>query len=183
MFEEVNDQEKLIIFNNIWTKCWLEKNFELEYSEEISRRFVIIYEGEYVGTVESKKFYNEINDVFPFQTEDHELNLTSSTVYEIDKVSILPEYRGIQILKCIISLLYDFAIHNNVTHYIALTEPRLFTALVKYYKFPINRLGDNFFFKGDYVVPSSIKCKEVFDNTVKHSRWDILKTRSLTLTT
>lgn len=162
MFEEVNTNEKLAIFNNIWQQCWLEKGYELELSNAVLERFLVRIDGEYQGTIELKKLKgSQIEEVFPFSSFEY-IKVDFEYVVEIDKLSILPPGRRKNALGKILSLLTYYSKEYDIRQYIGLMEPKLYIALKRFYRIPVIKLGEKFYYKGDNVVPISIDPRQIY---------------------
>lgn len=158
------------MFNGIWTTVWLEKGFELEFSEQILERYVVITdEGHYVGTTEIKPYSSEssINEAASFD-QHPEIMKAGGAVAEIDKMALLKTYRG-QFLSDLLTASVDFAEQNKVKYYVTLLEPVLHRALRITFKIPLDKISGKIFYKGDYVIPTIVDVKELYSYKDRYS--------------
>ncbi|AOZ92409.1 hypothetical protein [Paenibacillus crassostreae] len=174
MFKRVEDDRELARYHSIWTTVWLEKGFELEFSEQVMERFVIVTnDDEYVGTTEIKPYtINEsmINEVAPFSTHP-KLVQAEGAVAEIDKMAVLKQYRGHYIADLLSAVVY-FGEKKQLKYYVALLEPVFLRALRITFQVPYEKIGDKMFYKGDHIVPVIIDVEKVYNNK-KHYSWII----------
>ncbi|OAB45468.1 hypothetical protein [Paenibacillus glacialis] len=166
MFKRVESKGELDRFNNIWTTVWLEKGFDLDFTEQVLERFVIVTEeGDYIGTSEIKPYsiHNSvINQTAPFA--DHpKLIHAEGAVAEIDKIAVLNQYRGHNIADLLSgSILYGE--EKKIRYYVAMMEPVFLRALRITFQVPFEKVGGKVFYKGDYVVPVIIDLEEMYNN-------------------
>lgn len=170
MFKRVESKLELDRFNYIWTTVWMEKGFELEYSDQSLERFMAVSEeGEYVGTTEIKPYSiyeSKINQEAPFA--DHsKLILAEGAVAEIDKVAVLKEHRG-HFIADLLSAIAHFGEKNQLRYYVALLEPVFLRALRITFQIPFEKIGNKIFYKGDYVIPVIIDVREVYENKERY---------------
>jgi hypothetical protein len=178
MYKSVDTFEKRQAFNQIWMECWKEKGYELEFEEgNDALQFLFMFKGKYVGTLELKHFQSQMNDIFPFFKVKH-IQRNANSVLVIDKLSILKEYRGEKILGNMLILIAEKGNELKVKNFIALIEPKFYIALRRFYKAPIVRLGEQFWYKGDYVVPISFDPSLYFLDKEKYS-WCITEESGL----
>ncbi|PLT32128.1 GNAT family N-acetyltransferase [Bacillus sp. V5-8f] len=165
MIKKVNSTVELNVFNSIWLQCWEEKGYEAEFSEHVFGRYLVSNSaGEHIGVFEFKKLtHSLIDEEFPFTSFAFIKDNIEKTL-ELDKLSILPSYRGGKVLSEMLTHMIKVAVENDISYFIALIEPKLYLALKRFYKAPIQKLGDVFFYKGDNVVPISIDLKLVINN-------------------
>ncbi|OCT13864.1 hypothetical protein A8709_20030 [Paenibacillus pectinilyticus] len=164
MFKKVESVLELQRFDEIWTRSWEEKGFELEYSEgKVDRYLIRNDQNDEIGSIEFKAFshLSEINAIFPFHHVDKIKH--SRTTIEVDKVAILNEHRG-KNLDRLLSAMVCYGETNRVNYYIALIDPLLYRALRVVYKVPSEKLGEKMFYKGDYVYPVYIDVEFVYRN-------------------
>lgn len=158
MYKRVENSIELTMFNFIWMTAWREKGFEFEFSGEVLDRYLVITEdGQYAGSAEFKRYKpgeSEIDQIAPFYLHPT-LNSPFTNVLEVDKVALLPEFRGKYIGDLLSSIVY-FATRNGYDYLISLLEPVFFRALKITFHFPIEKFGDKIFYKGDYVQPAII---------------------------
>jgi hypothetical protein len=173
MFFKINNknEEQLEIFNKIWIECWKEKGYELEFTETADRFIIQDDKGNNFGTVEFIKYINGQNNceqVFNFNAIP-EIIQFSDQVIEIDKISILKNYRGKNIERLFYSI-YNYSIEHNIKYGIGLIEPLFYKTLKLFYKFPIFKLSKQVFYKGDWVIPIIFKF-EYFNKDKESYTW------------
>ena len=120
----------------------------------------------YVATLELKPFSGpdaEVNATFPFWNYPFIRN-NLHRVYEVDKLSILKEYRGRGTLNGIFFTMLLHALCNNSKYYVALIDPYLYEAVVQRFKIPIEQLGEKVFYKGEYAIPMVIGVEYFLEN-------------------
>ncbi|MDR9855813.1 hypothetical protein RJP21_19545 [Paenibacillus sp. VCA1] len=169
MFKRVENELELAMFNGIWTTVWLEKGFELEFSEQALERYVVVTdEGHYVGTAEIKPYGNDspINEAAAF---DHHPKIISAAgaVAEIDKMALLSTYRG-HFISDLLSALVEFAESNKLKYYVTLLEPVLLRALRITFQVPVEKVSNRIFYKGDYVIPTIVDAEEVYTSKERY---------------
>lgn len=135
-------------FNFIWETCWKEKGFELEYFNT-PHQYLFYKNNIPVACIELKEFNPKVQGIFQFCPE---LRGHEHQIYEIDKLSILKDFRSEGVLKEIFLLLAEVSAENNIKYFVALMEPNLYTSLVEHH-FPLKEANERFYYKGDYVVP------------------------------
>lgn len=166
MFKRVENELELAMFNGIWTTVWMEKGFELEFSENTLERFVIVTEeGHYVGTSEIKPYCltsSSINDAGPFQTHPKIIE-AGDAVAEIDKIALLRSYRGRHISDLLSSAVY-IAEKLQLKYFVSLLEPKFMRALRISYQVPLEKVGEKVFYKGDDVIPVLFDMEKMYRN-------------------
>ncbi|OME80732.1 hypothetical protein BK120_18825 [Paenibacillus sp. FSL A5-0031] len=166
MFKRVENELELAMFNGIWTTVWMEKGFELEFSEHTLERFVIVTEeGHYVGTSEIKPYSltsSSINDAGPFQTHPKIIE-AGDAVAEIDKIALLRSYRGRHISDLLSSAVY-IAEKLQLKYFVSLLEPKFMRALRISYQVPLEKVGEKVFYKGDDVIPVLFDMEKMYRN-------------------
>jgi hypothetical protein len=166
MFKRVENELELAMFNGIWTTVWMEKGFELEFSEHALERFVIVTtEGHYVGTAEIKAYClssSTINDAGPFRTHPKVI-AAGGAVAEIDKIALLRSYRGRHISDVLSSAVY-IAEKLQMKYFVSLLEPKFLRALRITYQVPLEKVGEKVFYKGDDVVPVLFDMEQMYRN-------------------
>jgi len=167
MFKRVESKWELDRFNNIWTTVWLEKGFDLDFSERVLDRFVIVTEeGDYIGTSEIKPYNihdSMINEIAPFSNYPLIRQTEEGMVAEIDKIAVLNQYRGNNIADLLSgSILYGE--EKKIRYYVALMEPVFLRALRITFQVPFEKVGGKVFYKGDYVVPVIIDIEKMYNN-------------------
>ncbi|WP_438347769.1 GNAT family N-acetyltransferase [Paenibacillus sp. FA6] len=171
MFKRVENELELARYHSIWTTVWLEKGFELEFSEEVLERFVIVTsDGDYVGTSEIKPYSiheSMINEAAPFATHP-KLIQAEGAVAEIDKMAVLKSYRG-NFIADLLSAAVHYGEKNRLRYYVALLEPVFLRALRITFQVPFEKIGGKVFYKGDHVVPVIIDLEEVCNNKEQYS--------------
>ncbi|WP_141502010.1 hypothetical protein [Paenibacillus luteus] len=172
MFKRVENELELAMFNGIWTTVWMEKGFELEFSDHALERFVVVTpEGHYVGTSEIKAYSesSSINAAGPFQTYSKIVE-AAGAVAEIDKIALLKPYRGKYISDVLSSAVY-IAEKLKLKYFVSLLEPVFLRALRITYRVPLEKVGERVFYKGDDVVPVLFDMEHMYRNK---SRYDWL---------
>jgi hypothetical protein len=152
-------------FNQIWMECWLEKGYMLDLSSEIADQFIIRdSEKRNIGTIEFKTYdpTSYINTVFPFYKIEH-LAINPAQVKEIDKVAILKQHRG-KNLERLLSLFVSYTEANRVEYCVVLLERVFYKALKNVYKIPLESVGEQFYYKGDHVIPTVIYPRFIYSN-------------------
>ncbi|MEH7504694.1 hypothetical protein V7152_22195 [Neobacillus drentensis] len=172
MYLKVDSLALLNSFNQIWMECWLEKGYVLENENSASDRYIITDSKDHrVGTIEFKHYrldlLNNINTVFPFH-EIEEMAKNPSSVIEIDKVAILKQYRG-KNLDRLLSVFVHYSEKHEISHCVVLLERMFYKALRNVYKIPLTAVGEKIYYKGDYVIPSIIYPKEIYQNKKNYS--------------
>jgi hypothetical protein len=156
LFKKVENPLELMIFNRIWMAAWEEKGYELEFTETADRCLVEDELGLFVGTVEFIPYVplNDIDQVFPFHSIEPIQN-HSGKIVEIDKLALKKEYRG-KNLDRLLAVISQYTEYHDYHFCIGLIEPKLFIALKKFYRLPIEELGRRMYYKGDDVIPMII---------------------------
>ncbi len=166
MFKRVENELELAMFNGIWTTVWMEKGYELEFSDQALERIVVVtQEGHYVGTSEIKPYSPErsaINSAFAF-SEHPLVQNAGQAIAEIDKMALLKPYRGKFISDLLTSAVY-VAERLHIRYFVSLLEPVFLRALQITFKVPLAKLGDKRFYKGDYIVPVLFDMAHMYEN-------------------
>ncbi len=56
MFKRVENDLELAMFNGVWTTVWMEKGFDLEFSQDVLGQFLVVTdEGHYVARRRSRR--------------------------------------------------------------------------------------------------------------------------------
>ncbi|WP_053372326.1 hypothetical protein [Paenibacillus sp. FJAT-27812] len=184
MFKRVENELELAMFNGIWTTVWMEKGFELEFSENALERFVVVTaEGHYVGTSEIKPYSlisSSINDAGPFQTYPKVIE-AASAIAEIDKIALLRPYRGRYIADLLSSAVY-IAEKLQMKYFVSLLEPVFLRALRITYQVPLEKVGEKVFYKGDDVVPVLFNMEQMYRNKQRYE-WLVYPQETVLATT
>ncbi|MEC0370660.1 hypothetical protein [Paenibacillus chibensis] len=170
MFKRVENELELAMFNGIWTTVWLEKGFELEFSDEILERYVVVTdEGHYVGSAEIKPycFDSSINETAAFD-QHPVIRQAEGAVVEIDKMAVLNTYRG-HFISELLSATVEFAERNKIKYFVTLMEPVLQRALRISFQVPMEKISKKVFYKGDYVLPTIVNVKEIYSHKDRYS--------------
>lgn len=166
MFKRVENELELAMFNGIWTTVWMEKGFELEFSDQTLERFIVVTpEGHYVGTSEIKPYSltsSSINAAGPFQKNPKVVE-ADGAVAEIDKMALLRPYRGRYISDLLSSAVY-IAEKLHLKYFVSLLEPKFLRALRISYQVPLEKVGEKVFYKGDDVVPVLFDMEQMYRN-------------------
>ncbi|AWB42943.1 hypothetical protein DCC85_01000 [Paenibacillus sp. CAA11] len=167
MYKLVQTDRELQQFNGIWTKAWIEKGFELEFSEGIVDR-ILVYDElcQPVGTVEIKPYLagSPLDEVAPFQEQDIlQESRECGLLAEVDKVALLKEHRGKNINR-LLSTLTRYAEDHDIHYYVSLLDPILYRALRITFHLPMDRVGGKIFYKGADVIPIIIHAKQIYSH-------------------
>lgn len=163
-FTEVSSIEQLKIFNELWVEVWQEKGYELEFTEEECDRFILFEDELAIGTIELKKHngVSKINETFPF-------NLTTfdyCKVVEVDKIALIKKHRTIKNFGKLLILLSNYTYAYRVDCFIGLVEPMLYRLLHMKFGNIIEKIGEKFYYKGDFVIPITIETRKLlYDNS------------------
>lgn len=175
MFKRVETDWELTMFNHIWITVWKEKNYELEFNEQVIDRYVAISpEGSYVGTSEITPYVpatSSLEAIAPMRSHP-KIAADPSKVGVIDKLAIMKEHRG-QPLSDLLSAIVHCAEVHQLQYFVSLLEPVLFRALRISFHLPIEKLGAKAFYKGDYVIPVLFDMSQVYANKEKY-HWLVL---------
>ncbi len=168
MFKPVENELELAMFNGIWTTVWMEKGYELEFSEQALERFVVMTEeGHYVGTSEIKPYCRSssfINEVAPFM-ENPKVIEADGAIAEIDKIALLRSYRGSgNMISSILSSAVYYAERQRTKYFVSVLEPVFLRALQITFKVPLEKVGEKVFYKGDSVIPVLFHMEQIYMN-------------------
>lgn len=171
MYIKVNSLALLNKFNEIWMECWLEKGYGLENHNGSSDRYLITgSKDQKIGTIEFKPYTlnpnNNINTVYPFHLIESIINEPNSVI-EIDKVAILKQFRGKNLEK-LIRLFVNYSEYHSIIYCVVLLERMFYKALKNVYKIPLEPVSEKIYYKGDYVIPSILYPKEIYQNKEKY---------------
>lgn len=174
MFKTVENELELAMFNGIWTTVWMEKGYELEFSDTVLDRYIVMTdEGHCIGTSEIKPYdvqNSEINKTAPFHLHPKVIS-DGSSVAEIDKIALLGAYRSKgSYLSALLSSAVHCAEKRNIRYFVSLLEPVFLRALKITFKIPLERIGDRLFYKGDFVVPVIFDMEAMYRNK-QHYEW------------
>ncbi len=170
MFKRVENELELAMFNGIWTTVWLEKGYELEFSEEVLERYVVrTDEGDYVGSAEIKPYSSEspINEAAAFDLHPM-IQQAEGAVAEIDKMALLQTYRG-HFISDLLSGIVEFGERNKMKYYVTLMEPVLHRALRISFHIQVEKISKKVFYKGDYVIPTIVDIKEIYSHKDRYA--------------
>ncbi|PHA02313.1 N-acetyltransferase [Bacillus pseudomycoides] len=161
MYKYVNSIKDLQTFHQIKKVVWDEKGFEMEYAKEGSDLFLLMdEEGEAGGTIEFtpySKTRDFMRDVFDNSLGD------KMHVMEWDSGAVLPKFRG-KLGRNMVCLMVDYAERYGYTHVIGIYDPRFFNSVKNKYKFEIEQIDKEFYYKGDYVIPAILNVAEMYNN-------------------
>lgn len=170
MFKRVETDWELARFNDIWTTVWKEKGYELEYSDEVLERYVAIAgDGTIAGTAEIKPYRlngSAINRVAPFARHP-KIADNPGQIAEIDKMAVLPQYRGKLVSDLLSSAVYC-AERYRFRYFVSLLEPVFFRALRISYRVPMEKIGEKTYYKGDDVIPVIFEMEEIYTHKSKY---------------
>jgi hypothetical protein len=162
------------LYNVIWSEAWKEKGFDISKAEtdlltnDLTLIRHLFSDGEdFVATIGLRKLlYSKTKHFYSLETNSF-LCENKEFIFEIDKLAIRKDARGLQILSCILSFLAHFSQKHEVRYFVALIEPKLFKSIKLFYKLPTEQIGDAFFFEGDTVIPVSIDVSKAMSNPEK----------------
>lgn len=169
MYKKVENEIERTMFNFIWMTAWREKGYEFEFTQQALEQYLLLSkEGQYAGTVEFRSYnprLSELDQIAPFY-EHPLIKQDYSKVAEIDKVALLPEFRGEYIAELLSSTVH-FAEEHHYHYYISLLEPVFCRALKISFHVPLLKLGGKIFYKGDYVIPVIFDMKTMYEHPEK----------------
>ncbi|GIQ70377.1 N-acetyltransferase [Xylanibacillus composti] len=170
MYKRVENEIEQAMFHFIWMTAWREKGFEFEFARHVLDRYLVITpDMEYVGSIEFKPYdpqHGAVNEVAPFQS--HPLVRDArSRVAEVDKVALLPEYRGKYIAELLTAAVH-FAREGGYDYYVSLLDPVFYRALRITFKVPMSKVGKEVYYKGGNVVPVLFHMKEMVDSPERY---------------
>ncbi|MGE7602305.1 GNAT family N-acetyltransferase [Peribacillus sp. NPDC097675] len=162
VYKKVRTSEEFETFHQIKNTAWDEMGFEIEAAKEGSDLFLMIADdGLPGGTYE---FIPYGMDTAPLIKKLFEDVITDDMkVMELDSLAVLPPYRG-RLGKHVFCAIIDYAEKHNVTHLVALTDPKVFRSLSHSYHIPTLQVAGEIFYKGAYTIPTVFNLKEVYDN-------------------
>ena len=171
MYIKVDSLALLNDFNKIWIECWLEKGYGLEMEDGLADRYLITdSKDQKVGTIAFKPYQldpnNNINTVYSFHQIESIKNKPESVV-EIDKVAILRQFRG-RNLERLLSVFVHYSEQHDISYCVALLERVFYKALRRVYKIPVESVGEQIYYKGDYVIPAIIYVQEMYQHKEKY---------------
>lgn len=166
MYKRVENDIEQTMFHFIWMTAWREKGYEFEFSQDVLERYLVITpDMEYVGSIEFKPYsplQSEVNEVAPYHS--HPFVLTNpSRVAEVDKVALLPEYRGKYVAELLTAAVH-FARDGGYDYFVSLLEPIFYRALRITFKVPMSKAGREVYYKGGNVIPVLFHMKEMVSN-------------------
>lgn len=166
MFKLVENELETELFNAIWTTVWTEKGYELEHSvNSLARYLIITNDGRSIGTAEINPFninsspIVNLADLHPQVIEAGKAGL----MCEIDKIALLPNYRGKYITDLLSSLIH-FVSNNQYRYFVSLLEPVFSRALRISYHVPMEQIGPKVYYKGDDVIPILFDSEQINDH-------------------
>jgi len=167
MYKRVSSQEDLDLFHKIKKVSWDQKGFEMEYVKEDSDLFLFYAEdgtpgGTYEFTPYTKFTSQFMEDLFA------DVVTKDMHVVEMDSFSVLPQYRG-KLGREIICFVFAYAKKHGYTHSIGISDPTLFHSLNNTYHMNAQQVKDKLWYKGDYVIPTLIHLKEIYENIEEYS--------------
>lgn len=147
-----------------------------EFSDQVIDRYLIITgDGQYAGSVEFKPYEPQvsgIDQVAPFYS--HPLIAeNAASVAEVDKVALLPEYRG-KLIAELLSSIVDFARKMQIKYLVSLLEPVFYRALRITFHVPMYKVAERTFYKGDDVIPVIFDMQKMYNHPEQYS-WLILR--------
>jgi len=172
MFKQVENELETELFNNIWTTVWKEKGYELEYSANPLARFLVMTnEGRSIGTAEINPFSIDSSPIMRIAELHPEVIAAGKAglVCEIDKIALLPNYRGRYITDLLSSLIY-FVSHHRYQYFVSLLEPIFSRALRISYHVPMEQIGPKTYYKGDDVIPVLFDSEQII-NQLSDFNW------------
>jgi len=171
VYKRVENEVEKAMFHFIWMTAWKEKGFEFEFSQDVLERYVVITpELKHVGSIEFKSYdplRSKVNDIAPFYNHDLVRNAPSK-VAEVDKVALLPEYRGKYIDELLTAAVH-FAALGGYDTYVSLLEPIFYRALRITFKVPMTKVGKEVYYKGGTVIPVLFHMNEMVSNLDRYT--------------
>lgn len=168
MFKTVESEHELAMFNGIWTTVWMEKGYDLEFSDFVLDRYIVTTdEGQIIGTAEIKPYDlrdSTINGTAPFHLQPKIIG-AEGAVAEIDKIALLRSHRSKgNYLSSLLSAAVHSAEKREMRYFVSLLEPVFLRALKISFKVPVERIGDRMYYKGDYIVPVIFDMEKMYRN-------------------
>jgi hypothetical protein len=160
MFKKVETVEEMNIFNSIFQSNFESQKYETTVFDGDANRFIFANEnGEWCASLELVEYKGTsdihettIEDMFPFSENEKVKAAKGSKMFEIDKLSILPNSRGDgKVLEWILFILHEFGRVENSTYYLALINPLFIRALSMQFGIKIEKIGKTIK-TDDYVV-------------------------------
>jgi hypothetical protein len=173
IFKKVQTVTEQNVFNEIWMEAWNEKGYDHEIINGSVDQYLIQDEsGNFIGTVEFIPFdpsgkRSTVQDVFDFSTCT-EVMRSHEKVYEIDKVAIRPSDRRLTNVTRLFSGITLFAEEKQIDYYVALIVPSFYLLLRKF-RIPLMKLGEEVIHKGSRFIPIIIFVKEIYQNRSLYS--------------
>ncbi|MBD2870408.1 hypothetical protein [Paenibacillus arenilitoris] len=164
MFKQVENATEAAFFNDIWTSVWKEKGYELEYSDQPLAQYVIVTpDGHFIGTSEINRFDPRNSSVLQAAALPGSILAAAEDglVAEIDKIALLKPYRGKYLSDLLSSIVY-FADRHHYRYFVSLLEPVFYRALRVSFHIPMERLGGESYYKGDYVIPVLFETNQMY---------------------
>ncbi|RCW42572.1 hypothetical protein [Paenibacillus prosopidis] len=166
MFKPVENPIETALFNDIWTTVWKEKGYEIEFSKDALARYVVLTpDGNYIGTAEINLF-NKSRSAVSNLTKLQKYILDAAEegmVAEIDKIALIKPFRGSYISDLLSSIIY-FAELHHYRYFLSLLEPVFYRALRVSFHIPMEKLSQETYYKGDYVVPVLFDTQQMYAN-------------------
>ncbi|NIK75927.1 hypothetical protein FHS15_001034 [Paenibacillus castaneae] len=166
MFKFVENEKEIEVFNDIWTSVWKEKGYELEYSDHPLARYIIVTpDGQYIGTAEINSFNKNCSSLMKVATLHKHILAAAEKglVAEIDKIALLKSYRG-SYLSDLLSSIVFFADQHHYRYFVSLLEPVFYRALRVSFRIPMEKIGNETYYKGDYVIPVLFDTHQMYMN-------------------
>lgn len=177
-FLEVKNKEELNIFLEISNKGWEENNWKYEIVErqDVKKFLVLGVQGNFIGTFEIIPFQPEkgtaIDDVFLFSQHPEVLNAFDEVIYELDKLTILREHRGVTSIILMFEALLEVSAKYKIDKYLTLPRHSFFRLLHRF-KLPIKALGEAVIYEPENskLIPSIVNMEEGFESLerLKHN--------------
>lgn len=185
MYKLVATTEDELTFNRIWTEAWIEKGFELEFSEKVLGQCLVHDARETaVATVELKPYClksSGLNELAPF-AQHPLLQQDKNHIAEVDKVALHKQHRG-KNLDRVLATIVLFAEKNKIRQYVTLLDPLLYRALRISFHVPMSRVGERIYYKGADVIPTIIHAAEFYENKEKFDWYIEVLNERLSLST
>lgn len=164
MFKRVENTRETALFNDIWTSVWKEKGYELEYSQcSLARYLIVTPEGDHIGTAEINIFDKKNSSVMHVTALPKHILAAADKglVAEIDKIALLKSFRGHYISDLLSSIVF-FADKHDYRYFVSLLEPVFYRALRVSFQIPMEKIGNETYYKGDYVVPVLFDTQQMY---------------------
>lgn len=174
-FKIVETPEEMEIFKKIWLEVCHEMTFETEdfHTRQTGMHFLIKNEeGDYVGTVEIGKYLNNDKSTVQYYHDFSKIDKVAKEMnhtYEGDKACIYPKYRSSGLIY---NMIYIMMFHHFITgsvYYIGAMEWKFNKAMKRFYKVPIEEIGERQKFNDFYLQPTMLNIKDYINQLIENN--------------